>query len=104
MRVVWTEPAEEDRERIIFFIAQDDPQAALEMDDLFTAAADSLATFPTRARLGRVHGTRELIVHKNYILVYGFDEDAAAIYIKAILHASRQWPPEDAEPFLSQTR
>jgi addiction module RelE/StbE family toxin len=97
MRVVWTEPAEGDRERITLFIAQDDPHAALELDALFTAAADSLATFPTRARQGRVHGTRELIVHRNYILVYGFDDDVDTVYIKAVLHASRQWPPEDAE-------
>ena len=94
MKVVWTEPAEEDRERIVFYIAQDNPQAALEMDDLFTDAADSLATFPTRAKPGRVSGTRELVVHRNYILVYGFDEGADTLYIKAVLHASRQWPRE----------
>jgi addiction module RelE/StbE family toxin len=93
MRVVWTDPAEEDRERIVLFIAQDNPQAALEMDDLFTAAADSLAAFPTRAKTGRVSGTRELIVHKNYILIYGIDEDADTVYIKAVLHTARQWPP-----------
>jgi addiction module RelE/StbE family toxin len=94
MRVVWTDPAEDDRERIVLFIAQDNPQAALEMDDLLTAAADSLAVFPTRAIIGRVSGTKELIVHRNYILVYGIDEDADTVYIKAVLHTARQWPPE----------
>jgi addiction module RelE/StbE family toxin len=97
MRVVWTDPAEEDREQIFLFIAQDNPQAALEIDDLFTAAADSLATFPTRAKVGRASGTRELVVHRNYILVYGIDGDADTVYIKAVLHASRLWPPEDDE-------
>jgi addiction module RelE/StbE family toxin len=97
MKVVWTDPAEEDRERIILFIAQDNPQAALEMDDLFTAAADSLAAFPSRAQAGRVPGTRELIVHRSYILVYGIDEDVDTVYIKAVLHTARQWPPADAE-------
>jgi addiction module RelE/StbE family toxin len=97
MRVVWTDPAEEDREQIVLFIAQDNEQAALEMDDLFTAAADSLATFPTRAKVGRVAGTRELVVHRNYILVYGIDGDADTVYIKAVLHTSRLWPPEDVE-------
>ena len=93
MRVVWTDPAEEDCDRIVLFIAQDNPQAALEMDGLFSAAADSLSNLPARARLGRVPATRELIVHKNYILVYGIDEDADTIYIKAVLHSSQQWPP-----------
>jgi addiction module RelE/StbE family toxin len=96
MRVVWTEPAEEDRGQIILFIAQDNPQAALEMDDLFTAAAASLAAFPTRAKAGRVSDTRELLVHRHYILVYGIDVDADTVYIKAVLHTARQWPPEDA--------
>jgi len=97
MRVVWTDPAEEDREQIILFIAQDNPKAALEMDDLFTAAADSLAVFPTRAKVGRASGTRELVVHRNYILVYGIDGDTGTVYIKAVLHTSRLWPPEEAE-------
>jgi addiction module RelE/StbE family toxin len=93
MNVVWTDPAEEDRDRIVLFIAQDNPQPAFKMDDLFTAAADSLATLPSRAKVGRVLGTRELIVHKNYILVYGIDEDADTVYIKAVIHSLRQWPP-----------
>lgn len=93
MRVVWTDPADEDRERIVFFIAQDNPLAAVEMDELFTAAADSLAALPARSRTGRLPDTRELVVHKNYILVYGVDEANDTIYIKAVLHAARQWPP-----------
>lgn len=94
MTVVWTDPADEDRDRIVLFIAQDNPQAALDMDDLFTAAAASLATLPTRAKAGRVSNTRELVVHRNYILVYSIDEDADTVYIKAVLHTSRQWPAE----------
>lgn len=97
MKVVWTDPAEEDRNRIVLFIAEDNPQAALDMDDLFTAAADSLATLPARAKVGRVSDTRELIVHRNYILVYGIDDDADTVYIKAVLHTSRQWPVEYAD-------
>ena len=94
MKVVWSEPADEDREKIILFIAQDNPQTAVAMDTLFTSSADSLAHLSTRARLGRVHGTRELVVHKNYILVFGIDENVDTIYIKAVLHSSQQWPPE----------
>ena len=49
MKVVWTEPADEDREKIILFIAQDNPQTAVAMDTLFTSSADSLAHLSTRA-------------------------------------------------------
>jgi len=94
MRVVWTDPAEEDRERIVLFIAEDNPLAAVEMDELFVATGDSLATLSARGRPGKIPDTRELVVHKNYLLVYGFDDDADTVYIKAVLHASQLWPPE----------
>ncbi len=94
MNVVWTDPAEEDRERIVLFVAQDNPQAAVELDALFTSAADSLASLSSRGRPGRVSETRELVVHKHYIIVYSHDETADRIYIKAVLHSSREWPPE----------
>lgn len=48
MKVVWTIPADEDREKIISFIAQDNLDAALEIDDLFTSVTNSLEKFPLR--------------------------------------------------------
>ena len=93
MRVVWTIPANRNREAIISFIEQDNPLAAIEMDVLFTKAADSLSTLPLQGRKGRVAGTRELIVHRNYILVYSYDIKTEKIYITTVLHALRQYPP-----------
>ncbi|GFM38656.1 type II toxin-antitoxin system RelE/ParE family toxin [Desulfovibrio psychrotolerans] len=98
MKVVWTEAADTDRERIVLFIAADNPHAAIELDALFTAAADSLAALPFRGRIGRVADTRELVVHKNYILVYGHDALRATLYIKAVVHAALQYPPEPVVP------
>jgi len=94
MKVVWAEPADEDRQKIIFFIAQDNPKAAVELDALFTDAANSLSTLPLRGRPGRLPDTRELVVHKNYIVVYAYDVSSDIVYITAALHASRLWPPE----------
>lgn len=94
MKVVWAELAEQNRERIVFFIVQDSVDAALEMDLLFTSATDDLSTLPYRGRPGRLEGTRELIVHPRYILVYGCDEEDQTLYIAAVLHTSRQCPPE----------
>lgn len=93
MSIVWTTPADEDREQIILFIAEDNPQAAIAMDALFTAAADSLTTLPYRGKPGRMPNTRELIIHKSYILVHAHDDENDVTYIKAVLHTSRQWPP-----------
>lgn len=93
MSVVWTAPADEDRERIVLFIAQDNPEAAVAVDELFTLAAAGLADFPSRGRPGRVPGTRELVTHGSYVLVYSYDEERDVTYIKAVLHTSRQYPP-----------
>lgn len=93
MRVVWTDPALWDREQIFDFIAQDNPDAAVNMDDLFTVAAASLATLPERGRPGRVPRTRELLVHKHFILVYGIDRQNETVYIVAVMHTSRKYPP-----------
>jgi len=40
MRVLWTLSAEQDRADIVGFIAQDNPLAAIRMDELFGAAVD----------------------------------------------------------------
>jgi plasmid stabilization system protein ParE len=41
-------------------------------------------------RPGREAGTRELVAHKNYILVY--DVTADMVRVLRVLHAARQWP------------
>jgi addiction module RelE/StbE family toxin len=94
MKIVWTDPADSDREMIVLYIAQDNPSAAIKMDKLFTDAADSLIHFPLKGRTGRVPGTRELVVHRTYLLVYSLDTENDAVYVRAVIHTSRQWPPE----------
>ena len=66
MKVVWTVPAEADRDQIGFFIAADNLDAAIAMDELISSAAQSLAVSPFKGRPGRVPETRELVIHKNY--------------------------------------
>ena len=92
MRVRWTESAEQDRADVWDFIAADDPVAAARMDELFSDAAARLGTFPKMGKEGRVPGTRELRVHRSYMLVYEMIDDVA--WILSSVHTSRQWPPE----------
>ena len=92
MELVWSETAEENLDAIVSYIAHDNLQAALEMDDLLRSAAKGLTNFPKKGKPGRIPGTRELIAHPSYLLVYTLDDDS--LHIVAVLHTSQQWPPE----------
>ena len=91
MRVVWTPSAQQDRADIWDYIATDNPHAAVRMDQLFSDAAGSLTEHPMLGRTGEIVGTRELIPHENYRLVYEIDGEM--VWVLALIHTSRQWPP-----------
>ena len=90
MKVRWTPEAEGDRLEIMTYIAGEDPLAAVRMDDLFASAAGGLAEFPEMGRVGIVPGTRELIPHESYRLVYEISGDT--VWVLAVVHTSRLWP------------
>ena len=92
MKVFWTSAAEQDRADILDFIGRDKPLAAIGMDERFGDAAGRLSAHPLLGRAGRVAGTRELVVHTSYILVY--DVIADSVRVLRVLHAARQWPPQ----------
>lgn len=91
MRLVWTRPAREDQKAIREYIEVDNPNAALELDELLSEKAAHLVDHPSLGRPGRVQGTRELVVHRNHILIY----DVAGDLVRAlrVLHAGKQWLP-----------
>ncbi|MGO8955548.1 MAG: type II toxin-antitoxin system RelE/ParE family toxin [Rhodomicrobium sp.] len=91
MKVVWTPEAQEDRAGIWDYIAADNPRAAARMDTLFSAAAARLADRPKLGRPGKIAGTRELIPHDNYRLVYEIEGET--VWVLALVHTARQWPP-----------
>ncbi len=92
MKIIWSALARQDVAEIVLFIAQDNPLAALELDDCILAAAERLAVFPKLGKPGLMAGTRELVAHNHYVLVYEVEADA--VFILTVLHTSRQWPPE----------
>jgi toxin ParE1/3/4 len=91
VRLVWTRPASADRKEIREYIAQDNPAAALALDELISEKASRLVDHPGLGRPGRVAGTRELVAHQNYILFY--DTAGDLVRVLRVLHAARQWPP-----------
>jgi plasmid stabilization system protein ParE len=90
MEVIWSKRAEQGLASIIEFIARDNVRAALEMDVVLQNAADGLVIFPHKGKPGRVPGTRELVAHEHYILVYRLADNA--VYIVTALHTSMRWP------------
>jgi len=91
VKLVWTRAASTDRKEIREYIAQADPVAALALDELISQKASGLVDHPGLGRPGRVTGTRELVLHQNYILIY--DTSADLIRLLRVLHVARQWPP-----------
>ena len=87
---LWTLGAVQDRDGIYDYIEADNPAAALTLDDLFSEKARLLVDNPGLGRAGRVPGTRELVAHRNYVLVYDMADDQ--VRILRVLHAARQWP------------
>ncbi|PNS12685.1 type II toxin-antitoxin system mRNA interferase toxin, RelE/StbE family [Mixta theicola] len=90
MTLIWTEPARDDRRAIREYIALDNPVAAVELDEQLSARASQLIEQPESGRPGRVAGTRELVVHRHYVIIY--EVVAATVYILRVLHTSRRWP------------
>ncbi|MBK9572352.1 MAG: type II toxin-antitoxin system RelE/ParE family toxin [Rhodoferax sp.] len=91
MRVFWAPQAQQDRSDIWDYIAADNPRAAVRMDELFSEAAARLVEHPKLGRAGRIAGTRELIPHESYRLVYEIERET--VWILALVHTARQWLP-----------
>jgi len=93
VRLFWTPEALDDRRAIYDYIEADNPLAALNLDELFSEKVRNLIDHPGLGRIGRVTGTRELVVHKNYILIY--DTTADSVRVLRVLHAAMKWPTAD---------
>ncbi|MBM7344922.1 type II toxin-antitoxin system RelE/ParE family toxin [Pantoea coffeiphila] len=92
MEITWTRLASQDRQRIREYIAEENLFAAIELDKQIGNKAASLAAHPLKARIGRVEGTRELVIHSHFILIYRLRESQKKIEILRVLHTAQQWP------------
>jgi toxin ParE1/3/4 len=88
--IVWRAAARDDLAAIVRYIAQRDPPAARRMKLLIEAAVRPLARHPYLFRPGRVPGTRELVAHPNYLVVYRVAD--GQVEIVSVLHARQHYP------------
>lgn len=88
--VTWSASALDDLIAITVYIAERNPVAAERMQSLIEAAILPAAEHPYLYRHGRVPGTREVVAHPNYVLVYRVAVDC--IEVVSVLHARQEYP------------
>ena len=81
----WSDEALNELTEIVTYNPYLNEGAAHRLRALITEAADRLPSHPAIYRPGRIAGTREVIVHPNYIIVYRVTR--TAVDIVAVLHA-----------------
>ena len=86
----WKATAVADFMSIVDYISDDNPDAAQALREDIEAKVSRLRENPRLYRIGRVTGTREMVVRSNYIVVYTHDPNAVTIL--RVLHAAQQWP------------
>jgi len=75
---------------IIDYIEQRNATAAQNLYATIVQSVESLPLMPYLFRPGRVAGTREQVVHPNYIVVYQVGNDV--IDILRVLHSRQEYP------------
>jgi toxin ParE1/3/4 len=91
MKVRWSAAAAYDLEAAANYLFEKTPSNAAQLVRKIFDASSSLKTFPNRGRVGKVEGTRELVVSSlPYIIVY--QVTGATLHIVRILHCAQDWP------------
>jgi toxin ParE1/3/4 len=91
MQVRWLRKALRNLEQAHAYIAKDNPEAAIRTVLKIQVAVDQLGQFPFMGRVGRVEGTRELVIaNTSYFVIYGLKDNT--VEILRVLHTSRRYP------------
>lgn len=91
MRVIqWKKQAVNDLIKIGRHIAEDSPTNAFNLMDLIESKVTPLGVYPELGRTGRKRGTRELIVHENYFVIYRIV--GTSVEILRVKHSAQLWP------------
>jgi toxin ParE1/3/4 len=88
--LVWRAGALADLRQVMEYISERDAAAANRLLDTIEACAERLPDHPFMYRPGRIAGTREAVVHPNYILIYRVTTDT--VEIVNLVHARHSYP------------
>jgi toxin ParE1/3/4 len=90
LSVKWRDEAKADLLEIMGFIAERNEQAAYDLQERIERSLEHLPEHPYLYKPSlRVAGTREIVVHPNYIVFY---EVTDVIEILAVVHAREDFP------------
>ncbi|PRC94610.1 type II toxin-antitoxin system RelE/ParE family toxin [Solimicrobium silvestre] len=93
MELIWTPHARQARTAAIDYIAKDSPHAALAQLNEIERQTDMLIDYPEMERLGRVDGTRELVIsNTSFVAIYRLNLPANRIELFRFVHSSQRWP------------
>ncbi|EGH16739.1 MULTISPECIES: type II toxin-antitoxin system RelE/ParE family toxin [Pseudomonas syringae group] len=90
MQIIWRQRARMSLAKIIRYISNEDPKAAQAILERLQSAILPVADHPYLYRPGRVPGTRELVAHPNYVLVYRVTLER--IEVVNVIHARQEYP------------
>lgn len=90
LKISWRPTATDDLAEIVAFIAEHSVQAARTIKQRIESAVLPLAEHPYLYRSGRVPGTRELVAHPNYVVVYRVTD--TAVEVVNVLHSRQEYP------------
>jgi toxin ParE1/3/4 len=94
MTLIWSPEALQDLSDIRAFIGQDNPGAAKKIvARIVTLVSEQLPANPEIGRIGRVSGTRELVISNTpFVVPYRIRDEH--IDILRVYHAARMWPEQ----------
>ena len=84
----WKATAIADLLAIVDYISDDNPDAAQALKDEIEDKTSRLPNHPQMYRVGRVDGTREMVVRPNYIVIYAEDRLCCTNQLRDSLYES----------------
>jgi toxin ParE1/3/4 len=88
MVLKWTRGALRNLQEVADYIASDNPKRAASFVMELRDKTDLLTRFPALGRPGRIVGSRELVLHRNYLAIYRVVRDE--VQILRIHHVARR--------------
>ncbi|MER9866979.1 type II toxin-antitoxin system RelE/ParE family toxin [Mesorhizobium sp. M0136] len=90
-RIRWTKRALRRLDEIGTHVEKDNPEVAARIIARIVTAAEHLTEQPATGRIGRIKGTRELVlVDVPYIVPCRIDGET--VEILTVMHAAQRWP------------